>query len=120
MGAFFGNCNLQFANDVKVVVHIYSQFICPKKKISTHNSEFTGVLPKYFSSEWSVAQFRLHEGLQHIVAFGQQKNTILIVGMDGRYLRNKLCFYIILISFIGISYWKYGLFGLGEGVLCDG
>ncbi|RYQ90363.1 hypothetical protein Ahy_B09g096484 isoform B [Arachis hypogaea] len=46
-----------------------------------------GVLPKYFSSEWSVAQFRLQEGLQHIVAFGHQKNTIVILGMDGRYFQ---------------------------------
>ena len=45
----------------------------------------TGVLPKYFSSEWSVAQFRLHEGLQYVVAFGHQKNTVVILGMDGRY-----------------------------------
>ncbi|XP_022746764.1 autophagy-related protein 18a-like [Durio zibethinus] len=46
-----------------------------------------GVLPKYFSSEWSVAQFRLPEGSCYIVAFGQQKNTVIIVGMDGSYHR---------------------------------
>lgn len=46
-----------------------------------------GVLPRYFSSEWSVAQFRLQEGLQHIVAFGHQKNTIVILGMDGSFYR---------------------------------
>ncbi|KAE9589593.1 putative transcription factor WD40-like family [Lupinus albus] len=46
-----------------------------------------GVLPKYFSSEWSVAQFRLPEGLQHAVAFGHQKNTIVILGMDGSFYR---------------------------------
>ncbi|MED6193482.1 Autophagy- protein 18a [Stylosanthes scabra] len=46
-----------------------------------------GVLPKYFSSEWSVAQFRLQEGLQHIVAFGHQKNTVVILGMDGSFYR---------------------------------
>lgn len=45
---------------------------------------FAGVLPKYFSSEWSVAQFRLREGCQYIVAFGHQKNTVVILGMDGR------------------------------------
>lgn len=45
---------------------------------------FAGVLPKYFSSEWSVAKFRLPEGLQYFVAFGHQKNTIVIIGMDGR------------------------------------
>ncbi|KAL8171746.1 hypothetical protein V2J09_023550 [Rumex salicifolius] len=43
-----------------------------------------GVLPKYFSSEWSVAQFHLREGILYSIAFGQQENTIVIVGMDGR------------------------------------
>ncbi|PIA59943.1 hypothetical protein AQUCO_00400665v1 [Aquilegia coerulea] len=46
-----------------------------------------GVLPKYFSSEWSVAKFRLHEGSQYIVAFGHQKNTVVILGMDGSFFR---------------------------------
>ncbi|KAF3630756.1 hypothetical protein FXO38_26982 [Capsicum annuum] len=30
-----------------------------------------------------MAQSRL-QGLQHIVAFGRQKNTVVILGMDGR------------------------------------
>ncbi|KAK8565463.1 hypothetical protein V6N13_020567 [Hibiscus sabdariffa] len=46
-----------------------------------------GVLPKYFSSEWSVAQFRLVEGTQYIVAFGHQKNTVVILGIDGSFYR---------------------------------
>ncbi|KAK8476405.1 hypothetical protein V6N13_137053 [Hibiscus sabdariffa] len=46
-----------------------------------------GVLPKYFSSEWSVAQFRLPEGSQYTAAFGQQKNTVMIIGMDGSFRR---------------------------------
>lgn len=46
-----------------------------------------GVLPRYFSSEWSVAQFRLPEGSQYIVAFGHQKNTVVILGMDGSFYR---------------------------------
>ncbi|GMI66578.1 autophagy 18a, PEROXISOME UNUSUAL POSITIONING 2 [Hibiscus trionum] len=46
-----------------------------------------GVLPKYFSSEWSVAQFRLVEGSQYIVAFGHQKNTVVILGIDGSFYR---------------------------------
>ncbi|KAF6142675.1 hypothetical protein GIB67_015161 [Kingdonia uniflora] len=46
-----------------------------------------GVLPKYFNSEWSVAQFRLHEGSQYVIAFGHQKNTIVILGMDGSFYR---------------------------------
>lgn len=46
-----------------------------------------GMLPRYFSSEWSVAQFRLPEGSQYIVGFGHQKNTVVIVGMDGSFYR---------------------------------
>jgi len=44
---------------------------------------FPGVLPKYFSSEWSFAQFHLPEETQFVAAFGSQ-NTVLIIGMDGR------------------------------------
>ncbi|KAH0912606.1 hypothetical protein HID58_035927 [Brassica napus] len=58
---------------------------------SSSLSLFKGVLPKYFSSEWSVAQFRLVEGTQYIVAFGHQKNTVVILGMDGRSLGYLLC-----------------------------
>ncbi|EOY20217.1 Autophagy 18C isoform 3 [Theobroma cacao] len=42
-----------------------------------------GVLPKYFSSEWSFAQFHLPEDTQFIAAFGSQ-NTVIVVGMDAR------------------------------------
>lgn len=45
---------------------------------------FAGILPKYFRSEWSVARFRLPEGSKYILAFGHMKNTIIILGMDGR------------------------------------
>ncbi|KAG6518122.1 hypothetical protein ZIOFF_021524 [Zingiber officinale] len=41
------------------------------------------VLPKYFSSEWSFAQFHLPEVTRYIAAFGSQ-NSVMIVGMDGR------------------------------------
>jgi len=53
-----------------------------------------GVLPKYFNSEWSVAQFRLQEGSHYTVAFGHEKNTVIILGMDGRYYfgKWKYCF----------------------------
>ncbi|XWS65640.1 hypothetical protein CRYUN_Cryun05aG0131400 [Craigia yunnanensis] len=45
-----------------------------------------GVLPKYFSSEWSFAQFHLPEDTQFIAAFGSQ-NTVIVVGMDGSFYR---------------------------------
>lgn len=46
-----------------------------------------GVLPSYFSSEWSFAQFHLPEEIRAVVAFGVQKNTILIVGTDGSFYK---------------------------------
>lgn len=45
-----------------------------------------GMLPKYFSSEWSFAQFHLSETVRFIVAFGSQ-NTVVILGMDGSFYR---------------------------------
>lgn len=44
------------------------------------------VLPKYFSSERSFAQFHLPEDTQFIAAFGSQ-NSVVIVGMDGSFYR---------------------------------
>ncbi|KAI3917379.1 hypothetical protein MKW98_027298 [Papaver atlanticum] len=63
----------------------------PVPATSSPFSFIRGVLPNYFNSEWSVAQFRFREGLKHIVAFGDQKNsqsnTIVILGMDGSFYR---------------------------------
>ncbi|KAK6127404.1 hypothetical protein DH2020_038847 [Rehmannia glutinosa] len=61
----------------------------PSATSSSSLSFIKGVLPKYFSSEWSVAQFRLPEGSQYIVAFGHQKNTVVILGLDGSFYRCK-------------------------------
>jgi WD repeat-containing protein 45 len=46
-------------------------------------SFFKGFLPKYFSSEWSFAQFRVPE-TRTICAFGAEKNTI--VGESGSFI----------------------------------
>ncbi|KAK6925435.1 WD40 repeat [Dillenia turbinata] len=45
-----------------------------------------GVLPKYFSSEWSFAQFHLPEDTQSIAAFGSH-HTVMIVSMDGSFYK---------------------------------
>ncbi|ESW08392.1 hypothetical protein PHAVU_009G041700 [Phaseolus vulgaris] len=53
------------------------------------NSAFSfmrGLLPKYFSSEWSFAQFRLPQSTNLIVAFGSE-NDVIIVGMNGSFYR---------------------------------
>ncbi|XP_023532044.1 autophagy-related protein 18c-like [Cucurbita pepo subsp. pepo] len=53
---------------------------------SSSLSFMRGVLPRYFSSEWSFAQFHLPEATQYIAAFGSQ-NTIIVVGMDGSFYK---------------------------------
>ncbi|CAI9112894.1 OLC1v1013397C1 [Oldenlandia corymbosa var. corymbosa] len=46
--------------------------------------------PKYLCSKWSVAQFRLlPEGCPHVVAFGNQEHTLMILGFDGSFYRCK-------------------------------
>ncbi|XP_057766275.1 autophagy-related protein 18d-like isoform X3 [Salvia miltiorrhiza] len=53
---------------------------------SSSFSFLKGVLPKYFSSEWSFAQFHLPEITQFMTTFGSQ-NTVIVVGMDGSFYR---------------------------------
>ncbi|XP_008246408.1 PREDICTED: autophagy-related protein 18a-like [Prunus mume] len=88
----------------KGTVHVFSLKVdsgslgnnrsCSASEISPPNpsgisslSFMKGVLPRYFSSEWSVAKYHLQEGLQYTVAFGHQKNTVVILGMDGSFYR---------------------------------
>ncbi len=50
-----------------------------KKAVSNPTSSFSwmkSILPKYFSSEWSFAQFRVPEA-RTIVSFGADKNSII-------------------------------------------
>ncbi|KAJ3682929.1 hypothetical protein LUZ60_013156 [Juncus effusus] len=53
---------------------------------SSSLSFMRGVLPKYFSSEWSFAQFHLPEITRYITAFGSQ-NTVMVIGLDGSFYR---------------------------------
>lgn len=78
---------------------------------------FSGVLPKYFNSEWSVAQFRLHENIQYIVAFGHQKNTVVILGMDGRYVSSIFHVNILYLCMYIAYSWSGDYFHLSECIL---
>ncbi|MBA0562041.1 hypothetical protein Golob_007120, partial [Gossypium lobatum] len=96
--AFSSNAQWLAVSSDKGTVHVFSLKISAgspgttqsrstsEPVVSSHSSLsfIKGVLPKYFSSEWSVAQFRLVEGSQYLVAFGHQKNTVVILGIDGR------------------------------------
>ncbi|KAG6976160.1 hypothetical protein JG688_00001632 [Phytophthora aleatoria] len=63
---------------------------CSSDKGTVHvfslTAEGSGLLPKYFSSEWSFAQFRVPE-TRTICAFGTEKNTIVVVGADGSFYK---------------------------------
>lgn len=59
----------------------------PSANAGSSLSFMKGVLPKYFSSEWSFSQFRVPEETKAIVAFGSMKNTIVIVCANGSYYR---------------------------------
>ncbi|XP_050225922.1 autophagy-related protein 18a-like [Mercurialis annua] len=73
--------------DPSLLANNNSSQVAPPSNKSSSLSILKGVLPKYFSSEWSVAQFRLPKGVKHVVMFGPGKNTIVIVGMDGSFYR---------------------------------
>jgi len=53
---------------------------------SSSLSLFKGVLPKYFSSEWSFAQFRVQD-VRTIVAFGNQENVLIVISANGSFYR---------------------------------
>jgi len=44
------------------------------------------ILPSYFSSEWSFAQFHIQDA-RAIVCFGSEKNTVVVVCADGTYYK---------------------------------
>jgi len=47
---------------------------------------FKGMLPKYFSSEWSFAQFRIPD-VRTVVAFGSDENCLVVVSADGMFYK---------------------------------
>ncbi|ETO33289.1 hypothetical protein RFI_03818, partial [Reticulomyxa filosa] len=47
---------------------------------------FKSVLPKYFSSEWSFAQFRT-ANVKTLVAFGSADNVLIVVSADGMFYK---------------------------------
>ena len=42
------------------------------------------MLPSYFSSEWSLSQFRLPEHSHALVAFGKEENSVIVLCANAR------------------------------------
>lgn len=45
------------------------------------------VVPSYFYSEWSLAQFRLPEDCWSVVGFGQEVNTLYVLNQKGSFYK---------------------------------
>merc|ERR1719378_1158360 len=58
----------------------------PTDNPSSSLSMFKNVLPKYFSSEWSFAQFRVQD-VRTIVAFGNRENVLIVISANGSFYR---------------------------------
>lgn len=59
----------------------------PSPNKTTGNLPFVkDILPKYFSSKWSHAQFHLADA-KFIATFGSEKNSIIAVSTDGNYYK---------------------------------
>ncbi|GJN10728.1 hypothetical protein PR202_ga28846 [Eleusine coracana subsp. coracana] len=44
-------------------------------------------VPSYFQQDYSLAKFRLREGIKYMVAFSHEPHVVLIIGMDGSFYR---------------------------------
>lgn len=57
-----------------------------KSNLKSSFSFISKFLPKYFSSEWSFAQFRVPD-IRCIVAFGSDSRSIIVVSADGSFYK---------------------------------
>ena len=60
--------------------------VAAPKNATSSFSLFKTLLPKYFSSEWSFATYRVPD-IKTIVAFGAEKNAIVVVSGDGMFYK---------------------------------
>jgi len=74
----------------KGTVHVFKLEEVEKANKSSNPTSslsfFSSLLPKYFSSQWSFAQFKVPD-VRNIVAFGADKNSIVVVCADGTFFK---------------------------------
>ena len=57
----------------------------PTQVLSSWTSYITkGLVPTYFSSKWSLAQYRLGDTSRSEIAFGSKENTVAIITCSGK------------------------------------
>mmetsp|Transcript_100170 Transcript_100170/g.283638 ORF Transcript_100170/g.283638 Transcript_100170/m.283638 type:complete len:519 (-) Transcript_100170:181-1737(-) len=74
------NSDLPFQGNHSVV----STELSPGSNSKSSLNRLSGVLPAYFSSEWSLAQFRVDD-VRCIAGFGSEENTVVVVCARGSY-----------------------------------
>ncbi|EPS60938.1 hypothetical protein M569_13863 [Genlisea aurea] len=80
-------CGLLTQNSWNSLDHLIPPSISAANPGSSSPLSFMkGVLPKYFSSEWSIAQYELPERGQYVAAFGSN-NSVIILGINGSFYR---------------------------------
>lgn len=77
----------------KGTVHIFSVYRQGTVHMAAGNAtsslkRLSRVLPAYFSSEWSLAQFRVPD-CRCVAAFGQDSHTVIIVCANGSYYKAR-------------------------------
>jgi WD40 repeat protein len=78
----------------KGTIHVYGVVPGEETKIEKEENKtrvsslsfMKEILPSYFSSEWSFAQFHIQD-TRSIVCFGTEKNSIVVVCADGTYYK---------------------------------
>jgi WD40 repeat protein len=74
----------------KGTVHVFKLEESEREKNSNNPTSslsfFSSLLPKYFSSQWSFAQFKVPE-VRNIVAFGPDKFSLVCVCADGTFYK---------------------------------
>eukprot|EP01091_Cochliopodium_minus_P002385 TRINITY_DN12248_c0_g1_i1.p1 TRINITY_DN12248_c0_g1~~TRINITY_DN12248_c0_g1_i1.p1 ORF type:complete len:347 (+),score=79.56 TRINITY_DN12248_c0_g1_i1:6-1046(+) len=87
-----GTIHLYSLNDINTIKEVQEQGDSKIKNKQSKLSFMKGVLPKYFSSEWSFAQFTvpIETNEKYFCAFGESEETIIVITTFGKYYKYQV------------------------------